>query len=173
MTSCSAAVRSCATSRSGGAPGYAVSSAKMLGAAHGRRLAFRPRSIVNLSGMSYGALSPVAVEALNRGAALSGALHNTGEGGLAPSHQHGGELIFQIGTGYYGCRDERGRFCLERLLEQVARAPLRAIEIKLSQGAKAGRARRRSRSPTTWRCRSSSASPACTALSRARASRRT
>ena len=88
--------------------------------------------------MSYGSLSPVAVEALNRGAALAGCLHNTGEGGLAPAHRHGGELIFQIGTGYFGCRDEAGRFSLERLHERLAEAPVRAIEIKLSQGAKPG-----------------------------------
>ena len=79
-------------------------SAARTGAAH----AFRPRSLVNISGMSYGSLSPVAVEALNRGAALAGCLQNTGEGGLAAAHQHGGELIFQIGTGYFGCRDEPG-----------------------------------------------------------------
>ncbi len=112
--------------------------AKVLGGAHGRRGAFRPASLVNISGMSYGSLSPVAVEALNRGAALAGCLHNTGEGGLAPAHQHGGELIYQIGTGYFGCRDEDGRFSLERLRERLAEAPVRAIEIKLSQGAKPG-----------------------------------
>jgi glutamate synthase domain-containing protein 2 len=75
---------------------------------------------------------------LNRGAALAGCLHNTGEGGLAPAHLHGGELIYQIGTGYFGCRDEQGRFSLERLLERVSQGPVRAIEIKLSQGAKPG-----------------------------------
>ena len=94
--------------------------------------------MVNLSGMSYGALSPVAVEALNRGVRVAGCLQNTGEGGLAPAHCHGGELVFQIGTGYFGCRDASGRFSLERLREQVGRAPVRAIEIKLSQGAKPG-----------------------------------
>jgi glutamate synthase domain-containing protein 2 len=93
---------------------------------------------VNISGMSYGSLSPPAVEALNRGAALAPCLHNTGEGGLAPAHRHGGELIFQIGTGYFGCRDLDGRFSLERLQERLAEAPVRAIEIKLSQGAKPG-----------------------------------
>ena len=65
-------------------------------------------------------------------------MHNTGEGGLAAAHKLGGELVFQIGTGYFGCRDERGRFSLERLLERVAEAPVRAIEIKLSRGAKPG-----------------------------------
>jgi Conserved region in glutamate synthase len=122
----------------GGPPDYMVSCSKVLGAAHGRRHAFRPASVVNLSGMSYGALSPVAVGALNRGARLAGCLHNTGEGGLAPAHRHGAELVFQIGTGYFGCRDDRGRFSLERLRERVEEAPVRAIEIKLSQGAKPG-----------------------------------
>jgi glutamate synthase domain-containing protein 2 len=93
---------------------------------------------VNISGMSYGSLSPVAVEALNRGAAEAGCLHNIGEGGLAPAHRHGGELVYQIGTGYFGCRDEAGHFSLERLRERIADVPVRAIEIKLSQGAKPG-----------------------------------
>jgi glutamate synthase domain-containing protein 2 len=110
----------------------------VLGAAHGRRLSFRPASVVNLSAMSYGSLSPVAIEALNRGAKLARCLHNTGEGGLAPAHRHGGELVFQLGTGYFGCRDNRGRFSIERLRERVAEAPVRAIEVKLSQGAKPG-----------------------------------
>ena len=88
--------------------------------------------------MSYGALSPRAVMALNRGAMLAGALQNTGEGGIADAHLQGGELIFQIGTGYFGCRDERGRFSLEQLRARVQQAPVRAIEIKLSQGAKPG-----------------------------------
>jgi glutamate synthase domain-containing protein 2 len=122
----------------GAAPTYSVPAAKVLGGAHGRRHAFRPASLVNLSGMSFGSLSPVAIEALNRGAALSGCLQNTGEGGISPSHRHGGELVFQIGTGYFGCRDERGRFSLEQLRERVEGAPVRAIEIKLSQGAKPG-----------------------------------
>lgn len=122
----------------GGPPDYRLPAGKVLGAAHRRRHAFRPPSLFNVSGMSYGSLSPVAVEALNRGVALAGCLMNTGEGGLAPAHRHGGELIFQIGTGYFGCRDERGRFSLERLEERLAEAPVRAIEIKLSQGAKPG-----------------------------------
>jgi glutamate synthase domain-containing protein 2 len=122
----------------GGAPRYTVPAGKVLGAGHGRRHAFRPASLVNLSGMSYGSLSSVAVEALNRGAKIAGCLHNTGEGGLAGAHLHGGELVFQIGTGYFGCRDARGRFSLERLRERVKQAPVRAIEIKLSQGAKPG-----------------------------------
>jgi glutamate synthase domain-containing protein 2 len=122
----------------GGRPDYELAAGKVVGAAHGRRHAFRPRSLVNISGMSYGSLSRVAVEALNRGAAEAGCLQNTGEGGLAPAHRHGGELVFQIGTGYFGCRDERGHFSLEHLRETIAGAPVRALEIKLSQGAKPG-----------------------------------
>lgn len=88
--------------------------------------------------MSFGSLSGRAVEALNKGAALAGCLHNTGEGGLSPHHRHGGELVLQIGTAYFGCRDDRGRFDLGRLKDLVAGAPVRALEIKLSQGAKPG-----------------------------------
>ncbi len=112
--------------------------AKVLGAARGRAAAFRPRSVVNISAMSFGSLSGAAVEALNRGAGLAGCLQNTGEGGLSIHHRHGGELVFQIGTAYFGCRDDRGRFDLERLKDLVAGAPVRALEIKLSQGAKPG-----------------------------------
>ncbi|WP_028650370.1 FMN-binding glutamate synthase family protein [Nocardioides halotolerans] len=112
--------------------------AKVLGAARGRAGAFRPASVVNISGMSFGALSSNAVEALNRGALAAGCLQNTGEGGLAPYHRHGGDLVFQIGTSYFGCRDERGRFDLARLKDLVASAPVRALEVKLSQGAKPG-----------------------------------
>jgi glutamate synthase domain-containing protein 2 len=122
----------------GGFPDYALPAGKVLGAARGRRHAFRPRSLVNVSGMSFGALSGPAVQALNDGCRLSGCLQSTGEGGLAPHHCKGGELIFQIGTGYFGCRDAQGRFSLERLRETIAGHPVRAIEIKLSQGAKPG-----------------------------------
>jgi glutamate synthase domain-containing protein 2 len=112
--------------------------AKELGAVRGRRESFRPASVVNISGMSFGSLSGPAVEALNRGARLAGCLQNTGEGGLAVHHRHGGDLIFQIGTAYFGCRDGDGRFSLDRLKDLVQSAPVRAIEIKLSQGAKPG-----------------------------------
>ena len=88
--------------------------------------------------MSFGSLSGSAVEALNRGAALAGCLQNTGEGGISRYHRHGGELVFQIGTAYFGCRDAQGRFDLDRLKDVVAGAPVRALEIKLSQGAKPG-----------------------------------
>ncbi|RBY90422.1 FMN-binding glutamate synthase family protein [Blastococcus sp. TBT05-19] len=118
--------------------GVELPCAKVLGAARGRAKAFRPDSVVNVSAMSFGSLSGAAVEALNRGAALAGCLHNTGEGGLSAHHRHGGGLVFQIGTAYFGCRDEHGRFDLQRLVDLVAGAPVRALEIKLSQGAKPG-----------------------------------
>ncbi|MFZ5846799.1 MAG: FMN-binding glutamate synthase family protein [Actinomycetota bacterium] len=116
----------------------ALPSAKVLGGPRGRRHAFRPESLVNISAMSFGSLSAPAVEALNRGAALAGCLHNTGEGGISAYHRQGGDLVFQIGTAYFGVRDEAGRFDLQRLKDLVASAPVRAIEIKLSQGAKPG-----------------------------------
>jgi hypothetical protein len=122
----------------GGFPDYAIPAGKVLGAARGRRHAFRPRSLVNVSGMSFGALSGPAVRALNEGCREAGCLQSTGEGGLSPHHCHGGELIFQVGTGYFSCRDADGRFSLEHLQETIAGQPVGAIEIKLSQGAKPG-----------------------------------
>jgi glutamate synthase domain-containing protein 2 len=115
-----------------------VPCAKVLGEARARRHAFRPQSVINVSAMSYGSLSGPAVEALNRGCAAAGVLHNTGEGGIARHHRHGADLIFQIGTAYFGCRDEDGAFSLAKLKELVASAPVRALEVKLSQGAKPG-----------------------------------
>ena len=115
-----------------------IPSPKVLGAARGRAKAFRPASVVNISAMSYGSLSGRAIEALNKGAAMAGCMHNTGEGGLSAYHRNGGDLVLQIGTGYFGCRDEEGRFDLERLKEKCESAPVKALEVKLSQGAKPG-----------------------------------
>jgi glutamate synthase domain-containing protein 2 len=120
-------------------PARPLPAAKVLGGARGRARAFRPGSVVNLSAMSFGSLSAAAITALNRGAALAGALHTTGEGGVSPHHLQGGELVWQIGTGYFGCREADGTFSLPRLVDQVASTPaIRAIELKLSQGAKPG-----------------------------------
>ena len=120
-------------------PEFAIPCAKILGAARGRAKAFRPASVINVSGMSFGSLSGPAIEALNRGAAIAGCLHNTGEGGVSPYHLKGGDLIWQIGTAYFGCRDADGRFSMSQLTETIERCPqIRAIEIKLSQGAKPG-----------------------------------
>ncbi len=96
-------------------------------------------SIYNISAMSFGALSGAAIEALNRGAARGGFAHDTGEGGISCHHRAGGgDLIYEIGSGYFGCRDEAGRFSPERFAAQAADAQVRMIEIKLSQGAKPG-----------------------------------
>ncbi|HUH69882.1 MAG TPA: FMN-binding glutamate synthase family protein [Mycobacterium sp.] len=120
-------------------PGMPLPAAKVLGGARGRAKAFRPSSLVNVSGMSFGSLSAAAVTALNKGAAIAGALHTTGEGGVSPYHLNGGDLVWQIGTGYFGCRNEDGTFSLPRLIDRVAATPsIRVIEIKLSQGAKPG-----------------------------------
>jgi len=99
---------------------------------------FVARSIVNVSGMSYGAISAPAVRALSRGAAVAGCWLDTGEGGLSPYHLEGGcDVIMQIGTAKYGVRDAQGNLNPERLLE-LARV-VKAFEIKLSQGAKPGK----------------------------------
>lgn len=120
-------------------PTHGLPCGKILGEHRARPKRFRPASAINISGMSFGSLSGAAVEAMNRGAAIAGCLHNTGEGGVAPHHLHGGDLVWQVGTGYFGCRDAAGRFSMDRLVETVQRHPqIRAIEIKLSQGAKPG-----------------------------------
>ncbi|GAB3195211.1 glutamate synthase domain-containing protein 2 [Pontibacter aydingkolensis] len=96
-------------------------------------------SIYNISAMSYGSLSKTAVTALSAGAKLGGFAHNTGEGGVSPFHiAGGGDLIWQIGTGYFGCRDKDGNFSERLYQEQVAHPHIKMVEIKLSQGAKPG-----------------------------------
>jgi len=121
-------------------PTHAVPCAKILGGTRGRSKAFRPTSIINIGAMSYGSLSAPAVEAINRGVAIAGALQNTGEGGVSAHHNKGGDSIWQIGTGYFGARDAAGNFSLDALMQVVAKYPnIKAIEIKLSQGAKPGR----------------------------------
>lgn len=96
-------------------------------------------SRLNISAMSYGALSSNGILALNLAASLGGFAHNTGEGGISPYHlQHGGDLVWQIGTGYFGCRDTTGRFDPEAFAATAAGPTVKMIEIKLSQGAKPG-----------------------------------
>ena len=99
---------------------------------------FLARSVVNISGMSFGAISQPAVQALSRGAGMSGCWMDTGEGGLSPYHLEGNcDLIMQIGTARYGVRDSEGAFSDDKARE-IARS-VRAFEIKLSQGAKPGK----------------------------------
>ena len=96
-------------------------------------------SIFNISAMSFGALSQNAILALNAGAKRGGFYHNTGEGGISDYHlQHGGDLVWQIGTSYFGCRDILGNFSAEDFRQKASLESVRMIEIKLSQGAKPG-----------------------------------
>lgn len=95
-------------------------------------------SIYNVGAMSYGALSKTAIRSLNEGAKLGGFAHNTGEGGISEYHLFGGDLIWQIGTGYFGCRDAQGRFSSIAFRKNALRPQVKMIELKLSQGAKPG-----------------------------------
>jgi glutamate synthase domain-containing protein 2 len=96
-------------------------------------------SVFNISAMSFGSLSANAIRALNKGARLGGFAHDTGEGGLSPYHREfGGDIVWEIGSGYFGCRDDQGRFSPQRFAERAADPQIKMIEIKLSQGAKPG-----------------------------------
>ena len=96
-------------------------------------------SLFNVSAMSFGALSANAIMSLNRGAKLGGFAHDTGEGSISRHHRsQGGDLIWEIGSGYFGCRDEHGHFDPERFAENARSEQVKMIEIKLSQGAKPG-----------------------------------
>ncbi|MEP0480704.1 MAG: FMN-binding glutamate synthase family protein, partial [Nonlabens sp.] len=120
-------------------PGF-LPCAKVMGAAKNRKRPFRPRSVINVSAMSYGSLSAKAIEALNTGCKEVHAYHNTGEGGLSPYHKTGADVVFHFGTGYFGVRGDDGKFSMEKLKQLVKDHPqVRAIEVKLSQGAKPGK----------------------------------
>ncbi|TDO00104.1 MULTISPECIES: FMN-binding glutamate synthase family protein [Halomonas] len=95
-------------------------------------------SVFNISAMSFGALSANAISALNDGAREGGFYHDTGEGAISPYHRRGGDLVWEIGSGYFGCRDESGRFDPERFRRNARQEGVKMIEIKLSQGAKPG-----------------------------------
>ena len=104
------------------------------------RQPFVAPSIFNISGMSYGAISRPAVQALSKGAAKAGIWMNTGEGGLSPYHLEGGcDLVFQIGTAKYGIRDPGGHLSEDKLKEIAAHPQIRMFEVKLAQGAKPGK----------------------------------
>ncbi len=96
-------------------------------------------SVFNISAMSYGSLSANAIRALNKGAAVGKFAHDTGEGGLSPYHaEHGGDVIWEIGSGYFGCRTPDGRLSPEKFAQVAADPQIKMIEVKLSQGAKPG-----------------------------------
>ncbi|HRQ36040.1 MAG TPA: FMN-binding glutamate synthase family protein, partial [Chiayiivirga sp.] len=96
-------------------------------------------SVFNISAMSFGALSAAAIRALNGGAKRGGFYHDTGEGSISPYHREGGgDLVWELGSGYFGCRNHDGSFNEKRFAEQAADPQVKMIEIKLSQGAKPG-----------------------------------
>ncbi len=96
-------------------------------------------SVFNISAMSYGALSANAIRALNKGAKMDDFAHDTGEGGFSPYHEeNGGDIIWEIGSGYFGCRNQDGTFSAERFATTATKPQIKMIEIKLSQGAKPG-----------------------------------
>ena len=96
-------------------------------------------SVLNISAMSFGSLSAHAIEALNKGAKLGRFYHDTGEGGISPYHlKHGGDLVWEIGSGYFGCRNADGSFNAELFAKESQRPEVKMVEIKLSQGAKPG-----------------------------------
>ncbi|HEV7381363.1 MAG TPA: FMN-binding glutamate synthase family protein [Dyadobacter sp.] len=119
---------------------YTIPSAKVIGEYHNRKRAYRPRSVINVSAMSFGSLSARAIESLNKGSYEFGNYHNTGEGGLSPYHQYGADVVFNMGTSYFGVRDDDGNFVMEKLVRMTESKPfVRLIELKLSQGAKPGK----------------------------------
>jgi len=96
-------------------------------------------SLLNISAMSYGALSANAIRALNKGAQAGGFFHDTGEGGVSPYHrEQGGDLVWEIGSGYFGCRAADGGFDPAKFAANAADPQIKMIEVKLSQGAKPG-----------------------------------
>lgn len=97
-------------------------------------------SVFNISAMSFGSLSANAIMALNQGAKMGGFTHDTGEGAISPYHRKfGGDLIWELGTGYFGCRDDSGNFDPQSFAEKAVDPQVKMIEIKLSQGAKPGK----------------------------------
>jgi len=113
---------------------------KIIGKSHNRTKSFRPKSVINISAMSFGSLGKNAIKALNKGAEIAGCFHNTGEGGVSPYHLLGGDIVWQIGTGYFGARDDNGDFSLDSFIETVKEnSSIKMVEIKLSQGAKPGK----------------------------------
>ena len=116
----------------GGEPGTAPSSASACTQPY-------PASVFNISAMSFGSLSANAIRALNKGAMLGGFAHDTGEGSISRYHREfGGDLIWEIGSGYFGCRNDDGSFNEEKFMANAREPQVRMIELKMSQGAKPG-----------------------------------
>jgi glutamate synthase domain-containing protein 2 len=113
---------------------------KVMGQSHERARLYKPQSVINISAMSFGSLGARAVAAMNIGAREANCFHNTGEGGVSKYHGHGADIMWQLGTGYFGARDSNGKFSLDVVARKVEENEfIRCIEIKLSQGAKPGK----------------------------------
>ena len=113
---------------------------KVMGETHERSRPYQPQSVINISAMSFGSLGANAVAAMNIGAKAADCLHNTGEGGVSVHHGHGADIMWQLGTGYFGARGDDGKFSLDVVARKVEENLfIRCIEIKLSQGAKPGK----------------------------------
>ena len=95
-------------------------------------------ALLNVSAMSFGSLSAHAIEALNRGAARGGFAHDTGEGAISPYHRNGGDLVWEIGSGYFGARTKDGCLDEREFAEKAADDQVKMVSLKLSQGAKPG-----------------------------------
>jgi len=113
---------------------------KYIGYSNNRKYPYQPKSIINISAMSFGSLGAKAISSLNKGALQANCYHNTGEGGVSSYHSYGADIVWQIGTGYFGARDKNGNFSIEKFTETINLNPnIKMIEIKLSQGAKPGK----------------------------------
>ena len=113
---------------------------KIIGEYNKRTKPYEPKSIINISAMSFGSLGANAITALNKGAIKAKCYHNTGEGGISPYHCNGADIVWQLGTGYFGARNNNGSFSLEKFKNTIQKnTNIKMIEIKLSQGAKPGK----------------------------------
>ena len=121
-------------------PDWLIQSKKIIGAPNNRKKPYQPQSVVNISAMSFGSLGENAIKSLNEGAKEANCYHNTGEGGVSPYHCKGADIVWQLGTGYFGARDEQGNFSLDHFNQTIKNNDnIKMIEIKLSQGAKPGK----------------------------------
>ena len=113
---------------------------KVIGKSNNRRNPYQAKSIINISAMSFGSLGENAITSLNKGALKANCYHNTGEGGVSPYHCQGADIVWQLGTGYFGARNEDGKFSLAKFKNMVQNnSDIKMIEVKLSQGAKPGK----------------------------------
>jgi len=119
---------------------YIIPCKKIIGTSNNRKKTYQPKSIINISAMSFGSLGENAITSLNKGALKANCYHNTGEGGVSPYHCQGADIVWQLGTGYFGARDENGNFSLDKFKTTVQNnSNIKMIEVKLSQGAKPGK----------------------------------